>query len=62
MLVLTKNKFLEYLNGKIIVKKGGKYFTQAGIEVKCDEPIEEPKPKKTATKKVAEDGANEENE
>jgi len=59
MLIVTKDRFLELLNGGNIVKKGNKYFTKTGAEIKCDEPIEEPKPKKPATKKVAEDGDKE---
>ena len=55
MLVLAKNRFIELLNGKNIVKKGGKYYTLKGVEVKPDAPLEEPKPKKTTAKKVEED-------
>lgn len=51
MLVLAKNKFIELWKGGNIVKKGGKFYTLKGVEVKPDEPITEPKPKKSATKK-----------
>ena len=60
-IVLTKNRFIELLNAKVIVKKGGKYYNAKGIEVVSDEPIETPKPKKTSTKKVEENVTEETN-
>lgn len=60
MLVLAKNRFIELLKGGNIVEKGDKFYTLAGVEVKPDEPIIKPKPKKSAPKKVAEDEHNSE--